>query len=69
MDIIKKIIITGGAGYIGCHVVEELLKSNYQVVVIDKFSFDSHSLKSFQQNKNLIKISQDQISDYLKKIK
>ena len=56
---IKKIIITGGAGYIGCHVVEELLKSDYQVVVIDKFSFDNYSLKSFQQNKNLIIVNED----------
>ena len=38
----KKIIVTGGAGYIGCHVVEELIKSNYQVVVIDRMSFDDN---------------------------
>lgn len=56
---IKKIIITGGAGYIGCHVVEELLKSGYKVVVIDKFLFDSNSLKPFQHNKNLTVINED----------
>ena len=31
----KKIIISGGAGFIGSHVVELLLKSNNQVVVMD----------------------------------
>ena len=40
----KKILITGGAGYIGCHVVEELIKANYLVTVIDRLSFDANSL-------------------------
>ena len=55
----KKIIITGGAGYIGCHVVEELINSNYQVVVIDRLSFDSNSLNSIKNNKNLTIIKED----------
>ncbi len=62
----KKIIITGGAGYIGCHVVEELLNSNYEVVVIDRFSFDTESLKNFKNNENL-KIFNDDIRN-LKKL-
>ncbi|MGE6487394.1 UDP-glucose 4-epimerase GalE [Paenisporosarcina sp. NPDC076898] len=32
------ILITGGAGYIGTHVCVELLKANYQLVVLDNFS-------------------------------
>tara|TARA_Y100000591_G_scaffold111797_1_gene95337 strand:+ start:1331 stop:2314 length:984 start_codon:yes stop_codon:yes gene_type:complete len=55
----KKIIITGGAGYIGCHVVEELLKSNYKVVVIDRLSFDANSLDSIKNDKNLVIIKED----------
>lgn len=34
----KKILVTGGCGYIGSHTVVELLKRDYEVVVIDNFS-------------------------------
>ncbi len=36
-----KILVTGGAGYIGSHTCVELLKANYEVVVIDNFSNSS----------------------------
>jgi len=32
------VLITGGAGFIGSHVVEECLAHNYEVVVVDNFS-------------------------------
>ena len=34
----SKILITGGAGFIGSHTVVELLQKNYQVVVVDNLS-------------------------------
>lgn len=34
----QTILITGGAGFIGSHVVEGFLEKNYKVVVIDDFS-------------------------------
>ena len=55
----KKILITGGAGYIGSHVVENLLKSDYEIIVIDSFLFDKHSLKEHQDNKKLTIIKED----------
>lgn len=33
-----KILITGGAGYIGSHTCVELLNNNYEVIVLDNFS-------------------------------
>jgi UDP-glucose 4-epimerase len=34
----EKILVTGGTGYIGSHTVVELLKRNYEVIVIDNLS-------------------------------
>ena len=33
-----KIIVTGGAGYIGSHTVVELIASGYEPIVLDNFS-------------------------------
>ncbi|CAI0712371.1 NAD-dependent epimerase/dehydratase family protein [Serratia quinivorans] len=35
----EKILVTGGAGYIGSHVVEILLQNNKQVRVLDNGMF------------------------------
>jgi UDP-glucose 4-epimerase len=32
------ILVTGGAGYIGSHTCIELLKSNYEIIILDNFS-------------------------------
>ncbi|MGH1366607.1 MAG: UDP-glucose 4-epimerase GalE [Calditrichia bacterium] len=34
----KKILVTGGAGYIGSHAVVQLLENNYEVIVVDNLS-------------------------------
>ena len=31
----KNILITGGAGYIGSHIVEQLLKKNFNIIILD----------------------------------
>ena len=32
------VLVTGGAGFIGSHTVDKLLKNNYKVVILDNFS-------------------------------
>lgn len=39
---IKKSIVTGGAGFIGSHIVDKLLKLDHHVIVIDNESSDGH---------------------------
>lgn len=34
----QTVLITGGAGFIGHHVVKELISQNYKVIIIDNFS-------------------------------
>ena len=34
----KKILVTGGAGYIGSHTAVELLNAGYEIVILDNFS-------------------------------
>ena len=31
----KNILVTGGAGYIGSHIVEQLIKNKEKVIIID----------------------------------
>ena len=42
-----RVLVTGGAGYIGCHVVEELLKKNHLPVVFDTFYWGRDSIEPF----------------------
>ena len=45
-----KILVTGGAGYIGSHTVLSLLEAGYDIVVIDNFSNSSpHSLERVEE--------------------
>ncbi|MFZ2522326.1 MAG: NAD-dependent epimerase/dehydratase family protein [Minisyncoccia bacterium] len=41
----KKILVTGGAGFIGSHVVDELVKSGYKVRILDSLCYPSHDGK------------------------
>ena len=48
----KKILITGGAGYIGSKLVNKLLDLNYKVTVVDILKFSSKSINHLFNNKN-----------------
>lgn len=40
----KKILVTGGMGYIGSHTVVELIQSGYEVVIVDNLSNSSENV-------------------------
>ena len=49
----KKVIVTGGAGFIGSHLVEGLVRKNYKVTVLDNLS--TGNLKNLSLVKKKIK--------------
>ena len=60
----KKVIVTGGAGFIGSHMVDKLINEGYDVTVLDNFSNGRpQNLAHHKNNKNL-KIIEIDISDF-----
>tara|TARA_B110000971_G_C20019470_1_gene505565 strand:+ start:1498 stop:2490 length:993 start_codon:yes stop_codon:yes gene_type:complete len=56
----KKVIITGGAGFIGSHLVDLLLKKNYKVIVIDNLKGGRiENIKHHLKNKNFKFVKKD----------
>ncbi len=73
MKIMTKILVTGGAGYIGSVLVPELLKQGYEVIVIDNFMYNQTPLLDCCCQKNLTVVRGDcrdekLISKYLKNV-
>jgi UDP-N-acetylglucosamine 4-epimerase len=56
----NKILITGGAGFIGSNLCEYFLSKNYKVVCLDNFATGHrHNLKDFMNNEDFVLIEGD----------
>jgi len=66
----KKVIVTGGLGFIGSNLIELLLDKNFTVLNIDKVTYSSnyYNVKDFIKNKNYSFKKCDIIDNKLKKI-
>ncbi len=66
----KKIIVTGGLGFIGSNLIELLLKKKYKVINVDKATYSSnfYNVREFQKNRNYSFIRCDISSKRLSKI-
>jgi len=59
----KKIIVTGGCGFIGSHIVEILLRDGHSVIIIDNLSTGRiENIKDFKNHPNLTVIIEDIIN-------
>ena len=57
----KKIIVTGGSGFIGSNLIQLLLKKKFFVINIDKSSYSAnpYNVKDFKKNKNYLFFKMD----------
>lgn len=55
----SKILVTGGAGFIGSHLVERLLAEDYQVIVLDNLSYGNLKNISNRSSENFSVITCD----------
>jgi len=64
----KKVLVTGGAGYVGAVLIPKLLNKGYQVKVLDLYIYGDDVLSEVKDNPNLIEIKGDiRDQDLLKK--
>src|ERR1700738_614074 len=49
----EKILVIGGAGYLGAVLVNRLLKEGYPVIIFDSFIYGKKSVEKYKDNANV----------------
>jgi UDP-glucose 4-epimerase len=62
--IYKKALVTGGAGFIGSHIIEELLKLGVEVVSIDNYFAGKHENLADLESQDLLHEIECDVTDY-----
>lgn len=62
----KKVIVTGGAGFIGSHLVDECLRRGYQVTVIDNLSVGRLANLKHHEGNTALKFVEADVADHAK---
>ncbi|MFH1727648.1 MAG: UDP-glucose 4-epimerase GalE [Pseudomonadota bacterium] len=68
MDI-KKVLVTGGAGYIGSHACKELAKQGYKVVVFDNLVYGHEAFVKWSEFEKGDLLDSERINNVIKKHK
>ncbi len=64
---IKKILVTGAAGFLGSHVTEELVKNGYKVIVLKRSSTDMWRLTHLMQEITSYNVDYIQLNEIFRK--
>ena len=59
----KKVVVTGGAGFIGSHLAEELQNRGYYVIVLDDLSTGKRANVDRFQKKNSVEFAEGSVTD------
>jgi nucleoside-diphosphate-sugar epimerase len=46
----KRVLVTGGGGYIGAHLIPMLIEDGYYVKIIENFTYGRHGIRSFENH-------------------
>ncbi len=65
----KKVVVTGGSGFIGSNLVNFLIKKKYFVINLDKHSYSSNKINISLRNKKNYKLIKVDINNKKKIIK
>ena len=70
MKNLKKVVVTGGYGFIGSNLVKYLLKKNYFVINVDKLSYSAnlYNLKELETNRYVFYKTDINNKNYFSKI-